>query len=541
MAASVPQVPRRDRAAGGLVLRRAGPRSAYLRGETALVSPGRPVLREPSQDVAQAWGMAAARTIDAMHNSGFLAGGVGIAVGGIVGDGLKLNARPSVHLFGGDVAARDAWAQEVEARYDGFADDPLACDFHGVQSLGQTATAAMKHWFAMGEILALVGAKARPGTRYVTKVRLLPAMRMPIVTRFPDLVDGVYVDRDGAPEAVRLVDRDRSGFTRERRIRLRDEAGRPIAAHVFDAEPDARRGISVFAPVLKVVRQYDQIANATLTAMLLQTIFAATIKSTLPTAEVLEGLQTEIEGENGQKDSLEGFQAFVAERMGWIDDHAIDLGQHGRIAHLWPSDELQFHGAEHPSDQFDPFSSGLLREIARAIGLSYESFTGDFRKASFSSSRMGEGIVWPIAKYRRRHIAGRFYRLVYEAWLEESIAIGETAFPGGLAGFLANRSDACRSDWRGPARLTADDKKTAEAQAILLERGVVSLETVCADYGEDVAEVAAARARESRLYKGLGLDDPHARPAGGTGTLGGSPGNVDEDSEDRGARDEEAA
>jgi len=43
---------------------------------------------------------------------------------------------------------------------------------------------------------------------------------------------------------------------------------------------------------LQVARQFDQLSDATLTAAILQTVFAASITSDEPTEEVLSGLLT---------------------------------------------------------------------------------------------------------------------------------------------------------------------------------------------------------------------------------------------------------
>src|SRR6266403_4252144 len=53
-----------------------------------------PVLRDQRQDVQQGYVFAAARTIDMMHNSGWLAGAVDQAKASTVGNGLRLAAKP---------------------------------------------------------------------------------------------------------------------------------------------------------------------------------------------------------------------------------------------------------------------------------------------------------------------------------------------------------------------------------------------------------------------------------------------------------------
>jgi capsid protein len=83
------------------------------------------------------------------------------------------------------------------------------------------------------------------------------------------------------------------------------------------------------------------------------------------------------------------------------------------------------------------------------MGLTYESATADYTNATYSSVRMASGEIFQITLYRRAHILGPFCTAVYEAWLEEEIETGGIPFPGGYPAFLANRTAACRADWRG--------------------------------------------------------------------------------------------
>jgi capsid protein len=73
-------------------------------------------------------------------------------------------------------------------------------------------------------------------------------------------------------------------------FRRRDSAGRPIVVHIFDGEPDQVRGITPFVSILKVARQFDQLADATLTAALIQTIFAAMFKSNSGGEDALDAM-----------------------------------------------------------------------------------------------------------------------------------------------------------------------------------------------------------------------------------------------------------
>jgi len=106
------------------------------------------------------------------------------------------------------------------------------------------------------------------------------------------LINGVYTDVDGMPVGYRAIRKDLFKHDVEYDVRARDGAGRPRVIHVFDGLPGTHRGISPMTPALQVARQFDQLADATLMAAIVQTLFAATITSDEPTEEVLAGLLT---------------------------------------------------------------------------------------------------------------------------------------------------------------------------------------------------------------------------------------------------------
>ncbi len=101
------------------------------------------------------------------------------------------------------------------------------------------------------------------------------------------------------------------------------------------------------------------------------------------------------------------FEAFLAQKIGWNKAVNIDLGRHGKIAHLMLlGEKLKLHSSEHPNSTFEAFANFLLREIAACLGVMPSDLTGDFRGDTYSSVRMGYreemaayGI--PPASYRR--------------------------------------------------------------------------------------------------------------------------------------------
>jgi capsid protein len=246
-----------------------------------------------------------------------------------------------------------------------------------------------------------------------------------------------------------------------------------------------------------VTRQFDQLADATLTTTLIQTVFAAMFKSNAGSEEALAALTSDAE----QKDFVKLQEA----RADWYNKADIDLTTHGKVLHGFPGDELQFFRSEHPNGTYEPFAKFLLRECSRAAALTYEEFTGDWAGATFSSSKMGVATNWPRILYRRNNLVAPLAQNVLEAFVEEDIEIGGTPFPGGVDGFIENREAACQAFWRGPSMPQADELKTAMAAQIMAEIGLPKSIAYQA-YGVDPDDAADERAREQDYEKSLGLE-----------------------------------
>jgi lambda family phage portal protein len=485
-------------------------RADFMRGNRGVVFGGwRPALREAADDVGSSWDLAAARTIDLIQNSGWMAGAIDQAVANTVGTGLRLKAMPENDLFGMSNAEAEAWAQTVEQRWSLWAEKPYECDIEGRRSFGLLQAAAFRSWFATGEIWAELPWRERPGGRYGTKVRLVPSHR--IVRRNDNLrgmVQGVRMDGDGLPVSYLATRKNLlNGYTQEYEVAARDPMGRARVIHVFDGMPGQVRGISPLTPALQVARQFDQLSDATLTAAILQTVFAASITSDEPTEEVLSGLLTPQEQARLSASGISPWDAYIQAQSGWYDNATINLGINGRIAHLFPGQKLELHRAQHPHSDYRDFAAHLLRELARCMGLTYESATADYTNATYSSVRMASGEIFQITLYRRAHILAPFCSAIYEAWLEEEIARGGIPFPGGLEGFLANRSAASRAIWRGVPKPQADDLKMAKAHEIWCRLGVMTDAAIAEDLGHDIEDVYAQRAREKALRATYGLPD----------------------------------
>jgi len=486
------------------------PSAAYMRGEQLpLFFRWSPALRDASEDVKVAWRLATARSIDAIQNSGWLSGCVEQSAASVVGPGLRLNAKPNAEALGWTQADANQWARRVEARFQLWASNRRSCDAGARFTFGQLQVQAYRHWMATGEILASLPMIDRPGSSFGTKLRLFPAWRMSDRSLAPDLVQGVRVDpASGEPRAY-VIKRKTDGWDNETELAAVDGEGRPRIVHIFDGEPDQVRGISPFVAVLKTAKQFDQLADATLTAALIQAIFAAVFKTQAVPEEARAAMISHAEADE------EALRADLTTRTKWYQNADFSLGVPGKIIHGYPGDELQFLRSETPNATYESFAKFLLRECSRAGAMTYEEFTGDYQGATFSSVKMGTAVVWPRVVYRRRHIVAPLCTAVYAAFLEEDIESGMTPFPGGVDGFRANREAVTQASWRGPTKPQADDLKAAKAAQTWQEIGVPDA-VIFDELGGDVDEWYEQRKREQDRRDELELRDPARAPQAGT-------------------------
>lgn len=484
-------------------------RSEFMKGGRGVTMSGwRPALRETADDVSNAWNDATARATDLVHNSGWISGMFDQAVANTVGSGLRLRCMPENEILGMDETTAQKWRKKVEARFELWANNPVECDIEGRRTFAQMQDAAFRSWLVTGESLAEIVYRRRFGSRYGTKVRLHSPHRLSNTTDYYNrVVSGVKMDADNFPIGYVAKRKDPLLGEYDVTVQARDSLGRPKVVHVFVGMPGQVRGITPLVPALKVARQFDQLADATLMSELIRSVFAAVITSDTPTDDIIGGLMSASEQAKLAGQGISPFEAWFEAQSGWYDANSIDVGIGGRLAHIFPGQKIDFHTANSPGTAYKEFSNHLLRELARCLGLTYESATGDYSGATYSSVRMGVNENFPITQSRRKFVVSPFCQPLYEAWLEEEIELGAIEFPGGIANFLANRSAACRAEWRGAPKPAADELKTAKAHEVYRNMGVLTDEAIANDLGHDIEDVYAQRAREKALRETYDLPD----------------------------------
>lgn len=511
------------------------PVARYLRGDrSGVLGMRKAVTRDARHDVREAAERAAALAIDFMHNSGWIAGAVTQILCDTIGEELKLNCRAKLKKLGYTAKQAREFCNLVEEEWRSWAWNPKECDLAGKATIAEMADAYLRSNLATGEGFGILdfmepAERRRYGVSTGTKVSLIASHRCPRVTREVEgLEQGIFHDANGRAVKYRFRVRE-SGVERDRDIDAED------VIHVFDRGENlnASRGISVIAPALKVLAQADQLADATLAKTLLQTIFAATIKSPEQSEEAFKALETladmempyGFEGGPGEWDKfVGGLQQDLIDvwdmRIGALKEKGISMSDPARINHLGPGEEFEMHTTNTPSSDYIAFFQNLLREIARCLGVTFESLSMDHSNATYSSVLMSVASIWPVVMRRRTRIVVPFLQAIYERWLEEMIETGKIAIKGGIQAFRRNRESIFQAEWNGPGAPSADNYKAAMANKIELELGISTFSDVCATRGKNGQEQIEQLGREKKMFEDAGVPHPFGRSQGGAGPQG---------------------
>lgn len=484
-----------------------------------LASRRRPLV-DNRDDVRRVWDRLASTALDLIQNSGRLKGAADQVCADTIGTGLKLSARPDLAGMGWDETESADWVCLVEAEWKRFAENPDECDFRGKFDLHTLVDVALRHHMAYGEAVGVVDyfdpATCRHyGLETGTKLLLVSPHRLVRDTdEFRGLHSGVIHDGNARPIAYRFAVRNGGIETKVDRP-SRDADNRTLVVHSFDPWDAADvRGVSVLASSLRTQSMAETLGDATLSTAILQTVLGVTLTSPEPSAAAFDAIERLDDVDAALKAE---FLGYIGARLDQAKASGIHLGGDPQVSHLAPGEKLEVHTAPTPGSNYLPFSVDLRRELARTIGVTYESFAMDQSAATYSSTRMGVSSIWPVVLRRRRRIAAPIYQAVYESWLDEKIATGRLPFKGGYRAFAAARARATWAEWQGPAKPTADDLKSAKAATERLQNGTSTLEWECAEAGLDIREVVEQRGRELAMVTAAGLPNPFLRTQGGGG------------------------
>lgn len=466
--------------------------------------PDIPVLRDRSRDL--------------VRNQPLATGAVGTVVQNVVGTGLALQAKPDAKALGLTPERAADWAATVEREFRLWAEDPR-CDMTRIQNFYGLQTLAFRSALESGDVFALLPMRAAAGMPYDTRIQILEADRVANPNHWPDgyaltegnrLWAGVEKDVYGAPVAYHILREHpgslagRTSYETDRYQAFGDRTGRRNVLHLFDRlRPDQSRGVPYLAPVIEHLKQLGRYTEAEIMAAVVSGLFTAFIKT--PHGEGINVSQSAA--------------ATIAGTLpppsanGSSSTKPLALGN-GLILGLADGEDVEFANPARPNTAFDPFVQAVLRQVGVALGLPFEVLVKHFT-ASYSAARAALLEAWKFYTVRRHWLAAGFCQPVFEAWLDEAVAIGRVAAPGYFADPAVRRA-YLGSEWIGDAPGSVDPLKEVNASQARVDMGVSTLQKETMELTGQVWEEVHAqqvRERQMRLRDGLVAAAPAASAA----------------------------
>lgn len=172
----------------------------------------------------------------------------------------------------------------------------------------------------------------------------------------------------------------------------------------------------------------------------------------------------------------------------------------GLVWRLKPGETLNTFDPTHPNAAFKEFVNTILRSVARGLGVSYLTLTGDVSAANYSSMRAGllpEREHWRMLQF---WLAESCHRRVYRAWLPQALLKGQVQTDRRIAGELLAVEWKPRGwKWVDPA----NDLTALEAEINL---GINSRQRACAERGVDYEDVIDELQYEQEYADEQGVD-----------------------------------
>lgn len=256
---------------------------------------------------------------------------------------------------------------------------------------------------------------------------------------------------------------------------------------------DQPRGVPLLAPVIKPLKQTDEILGNELMAALVQSLFTVFIKSQLG------------DDDGPELQDLLGSSQHLGPKL---DRQELRLGK-GLIARLNPGEEIQLASTNRPNAQLDPFINSVLTMTGAGVGMPHELLVKRFQ-SSYSAARAAMLQAWRAFDRRQTWLVETALQSLWEWILDEAVLRGYLEAPG-FHDDPYVRQAWCRAEWRGPTREQLDELK----EVLAAERRVAAgFSTVAHETsgltGLDPDQVHAQRVIEVQRRVEAGLEAPVA-------------------------------
>lgn len=495
--------------------------------------------RSADEEIARSKRTADPRARDQTSNNGYVSGSVETYKDSVIGAYYKLNAKPDFEYLGLDQVWADEYKSFLESNWNLYAEGPEhLAHAAGKWSVSEMLRVMLACWVSSGDSVMssewLVGRdyKDRP---FATAYSIIDPSRLCNPRDVQDsstLRRGIEIDKYGRPIAFNFrngyanstyPDADAFNWTR---VLARKPWGRKMIFHYADTKrAEQTRAVSRLVTAMKEMRMLDKYTDVVLQNAIVNATFAATIESELPRDIVFAQLGEIASSPSGSPlgagpliEYMTQFLAAASEYQGGSKNLALDGV---RIPHLLPGTKLNIQNAGNPGGVGTDFENSFMRCFSRALGISYEEFSGNFADSNYSAARAAMTTTSRTMRAVKRFMADSCANDMFSNFVEELLnKEGKNApMPRNAPNFYdrMNRQAYVKAEWIGSAMGQIDEMKETQAAILRINAGISTIEDEAARLGKDWKEIARQLAREQSLYDEYGLPLPRTSTQKDTG------------------------
>lgn len=431
---------------------------------------------------------------DLVRNNPLAAGALDTIATKVVGQGLKLQARPDRKYL----KLSDDEAQQIEAELERlWAHFEDRADYRRVDHLADLEYQALHLFLEHGDVFVVLTGDKGADDLFNLKVQLVEGGRVcnPDNVADTDKIAGGVEFENGKPVAYHVASRHPLDYSRTaskvtwtRVPAFGTKTGRRNVLHIMEAtRANQTRGVPILATCLELFKQLGDWSSAEITAAVMNSCFAI-VSHTEGGGAIPET------NEDAASDSTS------AGGLGRVD-FTFESGL--LLDGLGPNEEVKGFAATRPNPDFDPFFISMCRQIAVRLGLSASIMIRHFT-ASYSASR-GEMLqVWEIVMRRRAMWARKFRQPLYAEMAAEGVERGIIALRGWSNPLM--RAAWLKGRWIGPSQGQLNPKDEVEAAALKVQHNFSTEEEQTAEItGGDYDSNIEQRAREVKRNREAGI------------------------------------
>lgn len=427
----------------------------------------KPYSRTADQDITVNLPTLRNRSRALYVGGGLPRGAINKLVTNVVGSGLMLNSQIDYNYLGISRDEASKIERMIEREFKLWANDKYSCDMGNSVNFYEMQALAFLSMLMSGDCFVLLPQLLRKGNSYRLKLQLIESDRVtnpinPDINK--DILEGIESDTYGAPIAYHIKQRNSPTDyeTKFARVEAYTKNGRANVLHLMTRErPEQRRGIPLISGVIEQVKQLTRYTDAELDAAVLSAFFTIFIKKAAPEYNGEWQPPKESESDNEVNSLTSGSQAEKATNM--------ELAP-GAIHELDEGESIEIANPSRPNQQFDAFTTSIIRQIGVAIEVPFEVLIQHFQ-SSYSASRAAILQAWQMFYNRRDWLIANFCLPIYKEWMTEAVVFGRLNLPGFLDNPLA-RQAWLGADFYGSSMPEIDPNKAVNAAIARIEAGL---------------------------------------------------------------------